>query len=74
MAALVALTANAGRVSPGFEKVDTSVRACVAFYGVYDFTDRFGVWPHRGLANLLQRRVMARRSPMRARPTSGRRR
>jgi acetyl esterase/lipase len=58
LAALVALTANEPAYQPGFEKVDTSVRACVAFYGVYDFTDRFGVWPHRGLANLLQRRVM----------------
>jgi len=58
LAALVALTANEPAYQPGFEKVDTSVRACVVFYGVYDFTDRFGVWPHRGLANLLQRRVM----------------
>ena len=58
LAALVALTANEPAYQPGFEQVDTSVRACVAFYGVYDFTDRFGVWPHRGLANLLQRRVM----------------
>ena len=58
LASLVALTANEPAYQPGFEQVDTSVRACVAFYGVYDFTDRFGVWPHSGLANLLQRRVM----------------
>ncbi len=58
LAALVALTANDPAYQPGFEHVDTSVRACVAFYGVYDFTDRFGVWPHRGLSRLLQRRVM----------------
>src|SRR5262249_17940726 len=37
---------------------DTSVRACVAFYGVYDFTDRYGVWPHRGLSGLLRRQGM----------------
>src|SRR5262249_18442020 len=41
LAALVALTANDPAYQPGFEHVDTSVRACVAFYGVYDFTDRF---------------------------------
>jgi acetyl esterase/lipase len=34
LAALVALTANEPAYQPGFEKVDTSVRACVAFYGV----------------------------------------
>jgi len=58
LAALVALTTNDPAYQPGFEHVDTSVRACVAFYGVYDFTDRFGLWPHRGLARLLQRQVM----------------
>src|SRR5262245_23545687 len=42
LAALVALTANEPAYQPGFEDVDTSVRACVAFYGVYDFTDRYG--------------------------------
>src|SRR5262245_31901100 len=58
LAALVALTANEPAYQPGFERVDTSVRACVAFYGVYDFTDRHQLWPHPGLARLLQRRVM----------------
>jgi acetyl esterase/lipase len=58
LAALVALTANEPAYQPGFEHVDTSVRACVAFYGVYDFTDRYGLWPHRGLARLLRQQVM----------------
>lgn len=40
IAAMVALTANDPRYQPGFAEVDTSVRACVPFYGVYDFTDR----------------------------------
>ena len=57
LAALVALTANEPAYQPGFENVDTSVRACVAFYGVYDFTDRHGLWPHGGLAKLLRQRV-----------------
>jgi acetyl esterase/lipase len=35
---LAALTANDPQFQPGFEEVDTSVRAAVPFYGVYDFT------------------------------------
>ncbi len=58
LAALVALTGNEPAYQPGFEDADTSVRACVAFYGVYDFTDRHGLWPHRGLHRLLRRQVM----------------
>jgi acetyl esterase/lipase len=58
LAALIALTANEAAYQPGFERVDTSVRACVAFYGVYDFTDRNQLWPHHGLTRLLQRQVM----------------
>jgi acetyl esterase/lipase len=44
LTALVALTPNQARFQPGFEDVDTSVRAAVPFYGVYDFTNRFGTW------------------------------
>src|SRR5207247_1142933 len=40
LASLVALTANDPEYQPGFETVDTSVRGCVPFYGVYDFTNR----------------------------------
>ncbi len=58
LAALVALTPNAPEYQPGFESEDTSVAGCVAFYGVYDFTDRNHVWPHDGLLRLLERRVM----------------
>jgi acetyl esterase/lipase len=58
LAALVALTANDPEYQPGFEDVDTTVQGCVSFYGVYDFTDRHGIWPHDGLAGLLERRVM----------------
>jgi acetyl esterase/lipase len=58
LAALAALTANDREYQPGFEDLDTSVRACVAFYGVYDFTDRHGAWRHQGLLRLLERRVM----------------
>jgi len=58
LAALVALTTNAPEYQPGFEGVDTAVQGCVSFYGVYDFTDRHGIWHHDGLAGLLERRVM----------------
>ena len=58
LASLVALTANCPEYQPGFEHVDTSVRACVPFYGVYDFTDRHGHYRNPGLLRLLERRVM----------------
>ena len=38
LSALAALTANDPQFQPGFEDVDTSVRAAVPFYGLYDFT------------------------------------
>ena len=39
LAALAALTANDPQFQPGFEDADTSIQACVPFYGVYDFED-----------------------------------
>ena len=44
LTALVGLTANDPRYQPGFEAVDTSMRAAVPFYGIYDFTNRHGRW------------------------------
>jgi acetyl esterase/lipase len=41
LAAMVALTANDPRYQPGFEAADTSVAACIPFYGVYDLLDLF---------------------------------
>ncbi|MGH3595958.1 MAG: alpha/beta hydrolase fold domain-containing protein [Mycobacterium sp.] len=38
LCALAGLTANDPQFQPGFEDADTSVRAAVPFYGVYDFT------------------------------------
>jgi acetyl esterase/lipase len=58
LSSLAALTANDPEYQPGFEDVDTSVRGCVAFYGVYDFTDRHGHYRNPGLAKLLARYVM----------------
>jgi acetyl esterase/lipase len=58
LAALAALTANDGAYQPGFEDVDTSVAACVGFYGVYDLLDRRAQWRHGGMKRLLARHVM----------------
>ena len=53
LASLVALTANDPVFQPGFEGVDTSVSACVPFYGVYDLADVFQ--GRRGPARASQR-------------------
>jgi len=58
LAALVALTANDPRFQPGFEAGDTSVAACVPFYGVYDFLDRHGVRGSASMVPFLERIVM----------------
>jgi acetyl esterase/lipase len=57
LSSLTALTPNDPAFQPGFEDVDTSVRAAVPFYGVYDWVDdqRTG---HRGLPGLLERLVV----------------
>lgn len=57
LASLVALSANDPEYQPGFEEIDTRVRACVPFYGVYDFTNRYG-YHDAGLARLLEQLVM----------------
>jgi acetyl esterase/lipase len=61
LTALVALTANDPRYQPGFEDVDTSVRAAVPFYGVYDFTNRGGHWHKDTVRLFIEPRVMQKR-------------
>jgi acetyl esterase/lipase len=49
LAALAALTAGDPAYQPGFEGADTSVQACVPFYGVHDLLDANGTaprWPY----------------------------
>lgn len=58
LASLAALTPNDPTYQPGFEDADTRVQACVAFYGVYDFTDHGKHQRNRGLVRLLERQVM----------------
>jgi acetyl esterase/lipase len=45
LSALAALTANDPQFQPGFEDADTSVRAAVPFYGLYDFTRNDAIHP-----------------------------
>jgi acetyl esterase/lipase len=60
LCALLALSAGDATLQPGFEEADTSVDACVPFYGVMDLTGtneelaRYG----SGLVELLEKRVM----------------
>lgn len=62
LSALAALTANDPEYQPGFEAVDTTVHGLVSYYGVYDFLNRHGHWPHdRAVRHLLQFLVMKRR-------------
>jgi acetyl esterase/lipase len=59
LSSLVALTANDPAYQPGFEAADTSVTACVPFYGVYDLVELFAAnrGPERGAARF-ERRFM----------------
>lgn len=42
LTAMIGLTANDPRYQPGFEHVDTTVQACVPFYGAYDLANVLG--------------------------------
>jgi len=58
LTALCALTANDPEYQPGFEDVDTTVAAAVPFYGIYDFTNRFGTMPDRWVDRFIAPIVM----------------
>lgn len=57
LCALAALTPNDPQFQPGLEDADTSVRAAVPFYGVYDWTNRDG-WVDDRFIEFLERRVV----------------
>ena len=70
LSSLLALTPNQPEWQPGFEDLDTSVDACLPFYGVYDITgdpELSGAYGP-GLLDLLERRVMKARQSDRPRP------
>ena len=60
LAALVGLTAGDPEYQPGFESADTSVRAAVIFYGVFDLTNRLGTRAGQ-YRSMLERVVMKRK-------------
>ncbi|GIU87411.1 MAG: esterase [Acidimicrobiia bacterium] len=62
LATLMGLTANDPRFQPGFEHVDTTVRAIVPFYAVFDWTNRAGIrGPRDPMRRFLERYVVKRR-------------
>jgi acetyl esterase/lipase len=64
LSSLVAVTPNRPEWQPGFEEADTSVDACIPYYGVYDMTgspEGSGAYGPR-LLEMLERRVMKRSS------------
>jgi acetyl esterase/lipase len=60
LCALLALSAGDPAFQPGFEQADTSVDACIPFYGVMDLTgtDEETAQYGSGLMELLEQRVM----------------
>jgi acetyl esterase/lipase len=58
LSSLVGLTANDPEYQPGFESVDTSVQACVPFYGVYDWTNQYGLQASDGLPGFIEKMVL----------------
>jgi acetyl esterase/lipase len=61
LATLAACTANDPEYQPGFETLDTSVAACVPFYGAYDLCGRFAGRGADGMGGLVERMVLKRR-------------
>jgi acetyl esterase/lipase len=58
LSSMLALTAGDAEYQPGFEEVDTSVRACVPFYGVYDLTDQYRLQAQPGIDSFFGRVVL----------------
>jgi acetyl esterase/lipase len=57
LSALMALSAGDPLYQPGFEEADTSIQACVPFYGVYDFLDRAGIRGKMAMRPFLEKQV-----------------
>jgi acetyl esterase/lipase len=61
LAALAALTPGASEYQRDYTDTDTAVQGLIGYYGVYDFCDRHGHWPHTAFRMLLERAIMKRR-------------
>ena len=55
---MMGLTANDPQYQPGFEDVDTSVRAMIPFYGVYDWTRLARRGRDKGMLDILERYIV----------------
>ncbi len=60
LSSLLALTANDPVFQPGFEETDTTVAACIPFYGVYDFSDQHGLHINDGLRQAMEQYVIGK--------------
>jgi acetyl esterase/lipase len=60
LSSMVGLTANDPEYQPGFENVDTRVDAVVPFYGVYDFSNSYGLQVSPGMDQFISRMVLKR--------------
>jgi acetyl esterase/lipase len=58
LAALAALSENDPAFQPGFEDADTSIAACVPFYGIYDLLDRSGVRGRSSMTPFIEKTVL----------------
>lgn len=58
LSSLLALTAGDPEYQPGFESADTNLEACVPFYGVYDFTNHYGLQAQSGMTQFIGRMVL----------------
>jgi acetyl esterase/lipase len=58
LSSLVGLTANDPEYQPGFEDVVTSVKAVVPFYGVYDFSDHYGLHAQKSMMGFVEKLVV----------------
>lgn len=61
LCSLLALTPNDPEYQPGFEHVDTTVQACVPFYGVYDWCDELGIDPRDERKKFFAKLVLKKR-------------
>lgn len=58
LTAMVGLTANDPEYQPGFESVDTRVAAAVPFYGVYDFSNHWGLHAQDRMGDFIAKTVL----------------
>jgi len=61
LAALLALTPNVPEYQPDHEHIDTTVQACIPFYGLYDLDGAVGSEVSAGVLQLWEQRILKRK-------------